>query len=320
MSIESRATAEATDTDMPAQFAAPSVPAIPAVAAVVHDAGLMGAIVSLAADPRVDVAKLKALMELQSSVENRQAERAFNAAFVRLQARLPRIKRDGTLEYPVDKNKPDGAKRFIAKFAKWETIDRAIRPIYTDERFAISFHVAQRPGDGGGLLVSVELTHADGHSKIYEPFPVSLDTSGGKNNNQAYGSTLSYGKKYAAFAALNLVTEGEDDEGVAGSGPPSGARLDALEHLISGESHVGSPPDAPQDRPPVATEEAKNRRKWVAKQVLEIAQMTHAQMAARQRHPGYSQRYDVLRQENPDLAGQLDRAIAARTQQLAPPE
>lgn len=176
---------------------------------------VLNALLSLAKDPTLNIDVFDRLIALQERTQDRQAERAFNAAFVRMQAKMPTVKKDGSLEYPVDKNQPNGPKYLVSKFAKWETIEKAIRPCYTSEGFSLSFNIGQRTGDGGGLMVSAVLRHEAGHKEIGEPFPVPLDTSGGKNNNQAYGSSLSYGKKYSAFAALNIVTEGEDDDGVA---------------------------------------------------------------------------------------------------------
>lgn len=182
-------------------------------------AALMTAIIQFASNPAMDIDKFDRLIALQERTEDRQAERAFNIAFVRLQGRLPRVKRDGALEYPTDKNKPDGPKRAISKFAKWETIDAAIRPVLTEEGFGLSFKILPRTTDGGGLNVCAVLRHVGGYKEVGDPMPVPLDTSGGKNNLQAYGSSLSYGKKYAAFAALNIITEGEDDDGRQRSDP-----------------------------------------------------------------------------------------------------
>jgi hypothetical protein len=176
---------------------------------------LLPTIVQLAKDPSVDVAKLQALLEMQERMEARQAQAEFNQAYIRLQKRLPRIKKNGTLEYPVDKNKPDGPKRKVSNYARWEDIDKEIRPLLEAEGFALSFTTAPRPGDGGGLIVTAILRHTAGHS-TETPIPIPLDTSGGKNNIQGYGSALSYGKRYAATAALNIITEGEDDDGQRG--------------------------------------------------------------------------------------------------------
>lgn len=176
---------------------------------------LLANLMQLARDPNIRPEVVAAFIGMQERLEDRQAEREFNTAFVRLQPRLPRIKKDGSLLYPKNKNDPDGPKREISKYAKWETIDEAIRPLLTEEGFALSFTTAPRQQDGGGLIVTAILRHAGGH-KQETPIPVPLDSSGGKNSLQGYGSSLSYGKRYAATAALNLITEGEDDSGVRG--------------------------------------------------------------------------------------------------------
>lgn len=176
---------------------------------------LLNFVAKAVSDPTIDVTKLEALLRMQREIVADDAKAQFNQAFIRLQIRLPRVTKRGTLEYPVDKNKPDGPKRKIANFAKWEDIDAVIRPLLDDEGFALSFNTAPRQGDGGGLLVTAILRHRAGHSQETS-IPVPLDSSGGKNSLQGYGSTLSYGKRYAATAALNIITEGEDDDGARG--------------------------------------------------------------------------------------------------------
>lgn len=186
----------------------------PAVPAQAEPAAVLSALLALAKDPSLNIDVFDRLIALQERSEDRQAERVFNQAFVRMQAKLPVVKRDGSLEYEKDKGKPE-TKYLVAKYARWEDIEKAIRPAYTSEGFSLSFRIAPRTTDGGGLLISAVLRHEGGHKEIGDPMPVPLDTSGGKNNAQSYGSALSYGKRYAAFAALNIVTEGDDDDGVA---------------------------------------------------------------------------------------------------------
>ena len=47
-----------------------------------------------------------------------------------------------------------------------------------------------------------------------------MDSTGSKNNVRAIGSSISYGKRYAASALLNITTRGEDDDGKAGGAKP----------------------------------------------------------------------------------------------------
>src|SRR6185437_5923400 len=121
---------------------------------------------------------------------------------------LPRVKKNGTISLGKDKT---GAEREVA-FAKWEDMDRVIRPLMAREGFTLSFDSAARPGDGGGLIVTGTLMHKDGHTRTAS-MPLPLDTGPGRNNLQAVGSTLSYGKRYCAEMLLNIVREGQDDDG-----------------------------------------------------------------------------------------------------------
>lgn len=161
-------------------------------------------------DPAIDVTKLEALLRMQREIVADDSKAQFNRDFMALSAVLPRIKKNGTLEYP---DKKTGKIIPVSKYAKWEDIDKAIRPLLESHGFALSF--STEPRQGGGLIVRAILRHRAGHS-TETPIPIPLDTSGGKNDIQGYGSALSYGKRYAATAALNIIAEGEDDDGVRG--------------------------------------------------------------------------------------------------------
>lgn len=173
---------------------------------------VLQAVINAASDPAVDVAKMRELLGLQKELMSMQAEQQFNEAFHRLQIDMPRVKKNGTVEY---KNKQTGVFEKSFNFARWEDMDTAIRPILQREGFVLSFDSTPRQGDGGGIIVTGTLSHIGGHRRTAS-IPVALDTSGGKNNIQGMGSSLSYGKRYTTTALLNIVTEGEDDDGVRG--------------------------------------------------------------------------------------------------------
>ena len=194
-------------------------------------ATFLAVIASAARDPAVNVEKMAALLDMQERVVAKRAEAEFNQALARLMKVLPRVKKNGVVEYPEDKNKPQGPKAKAFNFARWEDIDAAIRPLLDAEGFSLSFNSAPRTGDGGGIVVTGTLLHGGGHSRSAS-IPLALDASGGKNNLQAMGSTFSYGKRYTTTALLNLVFEGEDDDGVRGgmvfASPDQVAQIEAL--------------------------------------------------------------------------------------------
>jgi hypothetical protein len=182
------------------------VPGVPEITKTPPPAptSLLPAIISLAKDSSVDVAKLDALLKMQADMEERQARQEAISAFTALSAEMPRVKKNGTIDM--------GTKGSIA-FAKWDDIDKVIRPLLVKHGFTLSFNSTAR--DGGGLIVTGELMHNSGHVRT-ATIPLGLDAGPGRNNLQAMGSTLSYGKRYCAEMLLNIVREGDDDDGNKG--------------------------------------------------------------------------------------------------------
>ena len=176
------------------------------VPVVQEHSSLLSAILRVARDPALDVGKLDALMKMQFQLEERQARMDSIEAFARLSAKMPRVKKTGVISL--------GTKGSIP-FAKWEEMDKVIRPLLAEEGFTLSFNSTARAGEGGGLVVTGELMHRSGHVRTAS-IPLPLDAGPGRNNLQAQGSTLSYGKRYCAEMLLNIVREGEDDDGIKG--------------------------------------------------------------------------------------------------------
>ena len=193
---------------------------VPSGPVVQEPNSLLPAIITLAKDPQVDVSKLEALLKMQAVMEERQAKQAATEAFTRLSSALPRVKKNGTIDL--------GKGRAIA-FARWEDMDAVLRPLLTQEGFTLSFNSA--PREGGGLVITGELMHVSGHIRV-ATIPLPLDSGPGRNNLQAVGSTLSYGKRYLAEMLCNIVREGSDDDGVKGGAefitPEQIAELEAL--------------------------------------------------------------------------------------------
>jgi hypothetical protein len=169
---------------------------------------MLSIIAQAAADPRVDVIKMTALLDLQEKLLNREAQREFNQALARMNIEDLRVLKNGIVHVPG---------KVSYKFAKWEDMDRVIRPLMQREGFTLSFDTTTTAT--GGLVVIGELLHEGGHSRTAR-IPLALDTGPGRNALQAMGSTVSYGKRYVTEMLLNIVREDEDDDGVSGAPPP----------------------------------------------------------------------------------------------------
>lgn len=149
---------------------------------------------------------MQKMLDVQINMMRMQAEIEFNEAFTRLSQKLPRIAKKGTVGY---KDKQSGKVEEAFKFATYDTIDEAVRPLLAQEGFSLSYDTEER--QGGGLIMTATLLHVKGHSRK-SSIPLALDSSGGKNNIQAMGSSSSYGRRYAMCNILNIVTVGEDDD------------------------------------------------------------------------------------------------------------
>jgi hypothetical protein len=158
-----------------------------------------------AINPDIDINKMTALLDMQERIMVKQSEMAFNTAMNLAQAQMPRIKKNGKIEF-TDKN---GVKR-DTPFAKYEDIDQAIRPIYELHGFSIRFNT-DRAQDGKTIVI-MKVAHIDGHVET-SSMELPLDTSGSKNNLQAAGSTIAYARRYLTCMGFNIVTEGQDDDG-----------------------------------------------------------------------------------------------------------
>ncbi len=157
---------------------------------------MMQIISRAAADPNMDVEKMERLLDVQERMMAKQAEINFTQDLVKLQAVIPRIKKNGKGVHGV-------------KYAKYEDIDKAIRPLLIDSGFSLRYNSRDA---NGRVIITGTLSHKDGHS-ITDEIPLDIDKGSGRSSVQAVGSTISYGKRYLVGMLLNLVFEGEDDDG-----------------------------------------------------------------------------------------------------------
>lgn len=163
----------------------------------------------IAANPEFDANKLTAVIDANERILRFNSESAFNTAMNLCQAEMPRVKRNGKIEF-TDKN---GQKR-ETPFAKLEDIDEVVRPIYQKHGFSVRYKTGTATLSNGDIkpIVYCIISHIGGHTEKDE-LTLPLDTSGSKNNLQAMGSTISYAKRYMIENAFNIVREGADDDG-----------------------------------------------------------------------------------------------------------
>jgi ERF superfamily len=171
----------------------------------------------LALDPRADVEKVERMMTMYEALKAKEAELAYNAAKARILKKLAGIKivKNRSALYELDKAKPQTGSHEAFKYAPLEEIDKHLRPLLAEEEMDLAF--SGEPREGGGVLIRGRLKHLpSGH---YEDsfMPALPDTTGGKSEVQAVGSTNSYLRRYVACNIFNIVVVGDDDDGNGGT-------------------------------------------------------------------------------------------------------
>ena len=165
------------------------------------------------------VAVMSQLVDLYGKVEARNAEKAFAAAFVALQAELPTI----TAKTPIPNR---------GKYEKFEDVMAQVGPIMTRNGFTVSF---SNDFKDGRMIETCHLTHLAGHTRT-NSFGVRV-SSKADTETQADCKAATTARRNSLLRALNIVirqdclTE-EHDASLEG-GPITQAQADELERRVA---------------------------------------------------------------------------------------
>jgi hypothetical protein len=148
----------------------------------------------------VDV--VERMLALKEREDARQAERAFAEAFAELQKEMPRVK----ASKPVPGK--DGTTRYT--YAPYEDIMRQAQPLLAAHGFSITFDTDMP--DEKRVVATCTLLHRMGHSRANK-FACRIG-SGPPHSSEAQGdgAAVTYAKRFALCAALNIVVEGLDTD------------------------------------------------------------------------------------------------------------
>ena len=180
-----------------------------------------------ARDASVDIEKFERLMTMKERLEAQRASVAFAEAFANLQPELPAIDRRGRIVVfsKADREKaggvPEGATPIQkTPYATLDDILEALRAPLARHGFSLRFE--HDVTADGRIITKAVLRHRAGHEQSAATPPLKHDTTGSKNDVQAVGSALTYGRRYALMAVLPIVShapQDADDDG-KGAGSP----------------------------------------------------------------------------------------------------
>lgn len=170
---------------------------------------MLAMIERVALNPDADVEKMQALLDMRRGEEDRVAERGFYQAMTGAQGEMGAVLRDRDND------------QTRSRYATLEAIAKAIRPIWTKHGFAMSFGSADCPKEGF-YRVTCRVSHGLGHYRDYHA-DVPVDAAGIKGNvnktaTHAFGSTMSYGRRYLTMLIFDIATSDDDDGQKAGAG------------------------------------------------------------------------------------------------------
>lgn len=179
----------------------PQAPAVQSEAAAIFSM-----IERVMADPSVPIERGEAAFAFWQKVQADQAKKAFSSAFVAAQKKLERVRADA--DNPQTKS----------KYMSYGALDRALRPVYTEFGFAVTFNTGES-SKPDHIRVLCTLMHEDGFEREYT-IDMPADGKGAKGGDvmtktHAAGSALTYGKRYLLGSIFNVATATKDDDGNA---------------------------------------------------------------------------------------------------------
>lgn len=163
-------------------------------------------IAQAARDPQVDTEKMRAIIDMKREEEDRDAKRAFNRAFV---AAKKEIK-------PIVRNKRND--QTSSNYADAMAVADVVDPIIEKHGLALTY--GTEPCDREGYYRMVcDLLHEDGHEKRYEA-DIPIDKAGikgtvNKTPTHAFGSSMTYGKRYIKMMIFDIATKDDDGNGAS---------------------------------------------------------------------------------------------------------
>lgn len=162
------------------------------------------ALLQLAVQQNLDIDKLEKLMELQERWQAQQARKEFLSAVSQFQAICPTLEKTKRVEFT---NKAGYKTKY--SYASLGDIVESIKKPLSDKGLSFRWEIQDTENK---LTVTCIVSHLLGHSEK-TTMSAAKDDSGGKNEIQQRGSSITYLQRYTLIAALGISTADEDVDG-----------------------------------------------------------------------------------------------------------
>lgn len=192
----------------------------PEGAALVHRPVDPYTLLAAALEKGVDADQLSKFMDLQERHEKNQAAAAFAQAITKFQS----------IVHSIHKRRIAKVKEnFTYAFASFDDILLQISPALAECQLAVTFNTSCPKDQVGFLEVICHVRHGIHVESSSYTLPIPAMTV---NDTQRFGAAVSYGKRYAICAALNLVVTDQDDDGAGLADVISQSNIDTLNALL----------------------------------------------------------------------------------------
>lgn len=165
-------------------------------------------------NPNVDPAKAREMFALMREMMNDAKQAEFNRDKIAAKDAMPAIYKRGYNSHQKTKH------------VLFEDMQRAIDPVLHRFNLMLDFDLSRIPG--GDIQVIPILRHNNGWIERGGPLSGPPDEGPGRSKIQSIGSSGSYLKRYATEAFLNLVRDGEDNDGAIREGSLLNDRQDGV--------------------------------------------------------------------------------------------
>lgn len=169
-------------------------------------------------DNTVDVAKLRELIAMANEERARMAEQAYEGAMREVQKEVESVRKDAENTHTK------------SKYATYKALDDAVRPTYVEHGFNLQFDTedVDKPDT---VRVVCHIGHEAGH-KVKRRVDIPAPGKGAQGRDvmtatHAYGSALTYGRRYLLSMIFNISTMDDDDGNAAGAKPKKTTIADA---------------------------------------------------------------------------------------------
>lgn len=184
----------------------------------------LAALTDLASNPDVSAEKLQVIATAQQQISAQEAEQAFSASMVAAQNAMPAVVRDTVNDATM------------SKYARLETISDVIDPIIHAHGFSLTFGTADSVLEEH-YRVTCTVRHAAGHSEThFADVPADTDAYDGDDKKiavHAFGSSMTYGRRYLKCMIFDIVLKDEDNDGNLHSAGGPAISSQEVETLVS---------------------------------------------------------------------------------------